>query len=305
MTNEAADTEETNSPPAISEVTAEMLPYVVQALGIRNLVSPPVLAEALLEFTLTGAMVTVRCQGRAPLAARRLSHFAPDMLTRLCHDLGAVGLVEIEISEPRLNTRGFAFFLESETVDAIVPKPEPEPPSELEYPEGELGKTMRATREMVDHMMRPILERMDQMQLSVNAALVKDSEHQVRGEVMADMMEQESMARMRNMLEEARKTPADRMKESIAHIQTLMGTAADARKELGKLAPPADGDAAKIEKLLDFAESPRVAAIGRGIAKMLGKDLGAAVDVAPVTPDAEHAAQLPNMFSVPMPPESA
>ncbi len=283
----------------LADATVADLPHILRPLAERELITPALLLEAVMGFTLTGAMVSVKCDRRA-LAPRRLSHFAPDMLTRLAHELGAVGLVEVEISEGRSPTRGFAFFLDAETVEAIVPPAaEPAKTPEIEYPDGELGAAMRMMKMQTEALLSPIMAQIQLMQQSVNRALESQNAQTDRGMAMADMMAETQLARVKKVLMAETQTPEQMIESHLGAVDKLMTTAAKAEKAMAKYAPKTDPDAEGLGKVLDVLESPRAAAIGRGFLRMLGGNVGAPVEAATVTVEAQQASELPSLFSVP------
>ncbi len=282
----------------MADATAADLPHVLRPLAEKELVPAGIIMEAVAEFTLTGAMVSVKTEKRS-LAPRRLSHFAPDMLTRLAHELGPAGLVEIEISEHRLQTRGFAFFLDAATVDEIVPpEPEKEQPAEPDYPEGELGQAMKACMPIVEMMMAPMLLEMQGLREAVKISMEVQSEQQRKAMVISDLLAETQVARAKRMLLAETQTPEEAIEGHLGAVNKLMETAVKAEKQMAKYAPKADPDAEGLDKLAAYAENPSVRAIGRGFLKMLGGNVAAPVDTAPVTDAAREAGKLPNLFSV-------
>ena len=295
----AEDSENGQPERELANATAADIPPILRPLAERNLILPPILLEAVMGFTLTGAMVSVKSDRRT-LAPRRLSHFVPDMLTRLAHELGAAGLVEIEISEPRFATRGFAFVLDAETVAELAPPaPDTEKPAEPDYPDSELGQAMRSMKPMFELMMAPVLAQMEQLRQTVAVAVEAQGEQNKRGRIFADLMAEMQVERARKMLEAEQRTPEQAMAGHLKAVGQLMTTAADAGKAMAKYAPKIDAEAEGLGKVLDVLDSPRAAAIGRGFLRMLGaKDLGASVEIPTVTVEAERASKLPDLFSV-------
>ena len=295
----AEDSENGQPERELANATAADIPPILRPLAERNLILPPILLEAVMGFTLTGAMVSVKSDRRT-LAPRRLSHFVPDMLTRLAHELGAAGLVEIEISEPRFATRGFAFVLDAETVAELAPPaPDTEKPAEPDYPDSELGQAMRSMKPMFELMMAPVLAQMEQLRQTVAVAVEAPGEQNKRGRIFADLMAEMQVERARKMLEAEQRTPEQAMAGHLKAVGQLMTTAADAGKAMAKYAPKIDAEAEGLGKVLDVLDSPRAAAIGRGFLRMLGaKDLGASVEIPTVTVEAERASKLPDLFSV-------
>ena len=297
--NEEAETENEAEERALTDATAADLPPILRLLAERNLADAPTILEAVMGFTLTGAVVSIRSE-RGALAPRRLSHFVPDMLTRLAHELGAVGLVEVEISESKLPTRGFAFFLDAETVADIVP-PAPEPDvKEPTYPDTDAGRMLASVKPLLDTLMAPMLAQMQQLADSVKASMGAQSEQVQRGMVFADLLAEQQIARARKMLEAEQLTPEQAVEGHLGALNQLLETAAGAKKALGKFAPKTDGDADMLTRIAEIAENPRIAAIGRGFLHVLGANIGAPIADVPVTAEAAAAATggLPNLFKV-------
>ncbi len=298
--------ENENEPPqrTVADSRPSDLPDVLRPLAEQQLISAPLLMEAVQGFTLTGAMVEVKC-GRRALAPRRLSHFAPDMLTRLAHELGAAGLMEGEISEGKLPTRGFAFFLGADTVAEFGPAtPEPEKPRDVEFPDTEIGRAMQMMKMQTEALLSPIMAQMQLMQRSVNAALEAKNAATERGMAMADLMQELQLAQVKKTLLAQAQTPEEALEANLGAFDRIVANAGKVEKTLAKHAPKGDSEADTLDKLVALAENPNVRAIGRGFLRVLGGNVGAPVDAVPVTVEAQVASKLPDLFSV-VPKDSA
>ncbi len=274
------------------------LPDVLRPLAEEQLISAPLLMEAVQGFTLTGAMVEVKCARRA-LAPRRLSHFAPDMLTRLAHELGAAGLIEVEISEGKLPTRGFAFFLDADTVAKFGPAtPELEKPPDVQFPDTEIGRAMQMMKMQTEALLMPIMAQMQAMQQSVRAALEAKNGATERGMAMADMMQDLQLAQVKKTLLAQAQTPEEALENHLGSFDKIVASAGKVEKTLAKYAPKADGEADTLDKLMALAENPNVRAIGRGLLRAIKPGVGAPVEAIAVTTEARQAAQLPDLFKV-------